>query len=405
MTNQETIDGYIPHDNQMVIHEGINNRPQKYHVCNIGRQFGKTLLAINQALYWLLNDDNDIHIGWVSPIYKQCKKVFQDLQKATIDTGIFKYNESDLEIKYGSSKLSFYSGERPDNIRGNTFDYLIMDETAFQRANLWNEVLQPATLVKGKKVVFISTPNGKNHFYTLSNMINYSEDWCYYHFTSYDNPFISDSDLQSIKMQIPEYVFKQEYMAEFIDNVSGVFSNFHNCIGNPKDKGLEKYGGLDIGRADDYTVLTIIDKEGKQIFSKRWRHDKWQNIVSDVAKEINKYKCYTFVEVNNQGDVFYELLEPLCRRFIFPFVTTSKTKPILIENLAVSFENEELELKDIDYQNAELEAFTYVYDNRTRNVKYSAPQGMHDDSVISLALANQSRKENKTKGTYRIMRV
>ena len=398
------IKGYKPHEMQKQIHDVINNGNHKYYVLVIGRQWGKTLFAINQCLNWAINDKG-CNIGWVSPVYKQCKKVFSTIENATNKSGIFTYNKSELDFNVLGSKFSMYSGERPDNIRGNTFDYLIVDEAAYQKPNLWSEVLQPATLVKGKKVIFISTPRGKNDFYVLANNHINSDSWYTINLPTFTNPYISKDDLDDIRQQIPEHIYRQEYLAEFIDNISSVFGNFKECITNPIADGSRCFGGLDIGRADDYTVLTILNKSGQQVFSKRWRQMEWANIVNEVSIEINKYKAETLIEVNNQGDIFFDLLKVKCGNLIHPFTTTSKSKAEIIELLIVALQEKDLKLKDIDYQNVELEAFTYVYDNKSRSVKYGAPSGMHDDSVISLALANQSRKENKNSGNYTIVRV
>lgn len=396
--------GYKPHENQAKIHKDIIEKDYKYYVLNIGRQWGKTLLGINQALFYLVNDKG-CNIGWVSPIYKQSKKVFENLKSATVESGLFYYNSSDFEVKINGSLLTFFSGERPDNIRGNTFDYLFIDEAAFQRGELWDEVLQPATLVKGKKIIFISTPNGKNHFYKFSKMHTYHDEWYYAQMPTSSNPFISKLDLESIRLQVPEHVFKQEYLAEFIDDVSSVFGSFRQCINNLKPKGKKRFGGLDIGRADDYTVLDVIDENGNQIFTERWRQMEWANIVDRVAQRILEHKAFTLVEVNNQGDVFFEMLREKCPNLIMPFVTNTNSKPKIIEALAIDFENKNLNLLGKDYQVSELEAFTYVYNNSTRRVKYGAPNGMHDDSVISLAIANECKNKYGKAGSYKVRKV
>lgn len=393
-----TIKGYKPHDKQRIIHDAINNEASKYYICNIGRQFGKSLLAENQCLYWLINDKG-CSIGWVSPIYKQCKKVYDELKRATFNSGLFQYNDTDLIVKGFGSKLQFFSGERSDNIRGNTFDYLICDEFDFMKANTWEEVLQPTVLVKGKKVVFISTPRGKRMMYKLSLLRHDDNRYKYFQFSSYDNPMIDPKEIDAIRQTIPDHIFRQEYLAEFIDGASGLFKNVRESIGVAKNKG-KIFGGLDIGRADDYTVLTIGTKDGHVLHVERWRHDEWSRIIDKVAVLINKYKAYTFVEVNNQGDVFFEMLKRKVGNMIEPFTTTTKTKPIMIEDLAVSFEQLELTLPNDEFLIDELEAFTYVFDIRTRHVKYSAPEGIHDDSVISLALYNQARKQLSMKGKY-----
>ena len=101
---------YSPHKNQRLIHDSINNEPFKYYVLDIGRQFGKTLLADNQALYWAFNDPK-CKIGWVSPIYKQVKKVYDEIEQSLISSGLFlEHNKTELFLKtINGSSIQFYS--------------------------------------------------------------------------------------------------------------------------------------------------------------------------------------------------------------------------------------------------------------------------------------------------------
>lgn len=395
-----TIKGYKPHEKQRLIHESINGEAFKYYTLNIGRQFGKSMLGLNQMLYWCINDPG-CNVAWVSPVYKQSKKVFADFEKYTQNSGLFHFNKSELTIEGMGSKIQFFSGERPDNIRGNTFNYLIVDEMAFCRKELWDEVLSATVLVKGKKILFISTPKGKNHFHSLYMRSNYDNRYKSFTFTSYQNPMIDAREIDERRESLPEYVFKQEYLAEFIDGGTGIFKNVRECVGLAT--GNKNFGGLDIGRADDYTVLTILNEQKKMIHCERWRQMEWTNIIDKVAELIIKFNCMTAVEVNNQGDVFYELLQKKCRHLVYPHTTTSKTKPIMIEDLAVAFEDKSIQILNIDWLIDELENYTFIYNNKTRNVQYSAPSGMHDDSVISLSLAYQSLKEKKSRGKYRVI--
>ena len=397
-----TIKGYKPHPKQREIHNSINQSDAKYFVLNIGRQFGKTMLCINQMLYWAINKPGST-IAWVSPIYKQSKKVFDELERATASSGLFEFNRSDLTVKGFGSTIMFFSGERPDNIRGNTFDYLIIDEMAFTRPELWSEVLSATVLVKGKKVVFISTPKGKNHFYQLYLQQNYDDRYKSFHFTSYDNPMIDVQDLDERRRSLPDHIFRQEYLAEFMDNASGLFKNVRESIRSTSNSG-QMYFGLDIGRADDYTVLTVQNGSGGVVDVMRWRHDEWSNIIDKVADGIKKYNAHGYVEVNNQGDVFFEMLRKKVGNLVQPFTTTTKTKPMIIEELAVDFEQGNISLPDTDYLIDELEAFTYIFDPRTRRVKYSAPEGVHDDCVMSLAICNHARLNLSQRGRYFVVR-
>lgn len=389
-----TIKGYKPHSKQKEIHNSIINESYKYYILNIGRQFGKTMLGINQMLYWAINHKG-CNIAWVTPIYKQSKKVFDEMEKVTKSSGLFEYNRSDLTISGFNSQIQFFSGERPDNIRGNTFDYLIVDEMAFTRPELWSEVLSATVLVKGKKVIFISTPKGKNHFYQLSLQPNYDNRYKYFHYSSYDNPMIDAEDLEERKRSLPKHIFEQEYLAKFIDNASGLFKNVDSCVIKPAERTQKLFGGLDIGRADDYTVLTILNKNYQMVYVQRWRQQEWSKIIDEVATKIREYNAEIFVEVNNQGDVFYEMLQNKVYNNVQPYVTSTATKPIMIEDLAVHFENKDIGILNESWLIDELNAFTYIYNEKTRRVQYGAPQGVHDDGVMSLALAVQSIKKNQ----------
>jgi hypothetical protein len=395
-----TIKGYKPHEKQRLIHHSINNEPYKYYVLNIGRQFGKTMLGINQMLYWAINHKG-CNIAWVTPIYKQSKKVFDEMEGVTARSGLFQYNRSDLTITGLGSKIQFFSGERPDNIRGNTFDYLIIDEYAFTRAELWSEVLSATVLVKGKKVIFISTPKGKNHFYKISLQPNYDERYKYFHYTSFDNPMIDPNDLEERKRNLPSHIFEQEYLAKFIDNASGLFKNVDQSVFEGTENKGNLYGGLDIGRADDYTVLTILNSNYEMIYVNRWRHLEWSKIIDEVSEVIKHYNAKVMVEVNNQGDVFFEMLQNRIYNHVEPYVTSVKSKPIMIEDLSVLFENKEIKVLNQNWLIDELNAFTYVYNEKTRRVQYGAPQGVHDDGVMSLALAVQSIK-NISNGYFEV---
>jgi hypothetical protein len=141
------------------------------------------------------------------------------------------------------------------------------------------------------------------------------------------------------------------------------------------------------------------------IYVERWRQDEWSKIIDKVADVIKRFNAVTVVEVNNQGDVFFEMLQTKCRNNVYPFTTTSKSKPMLIEDLALAFEQNDIRIMDHAWLIDELENFTYIYNINTRKVQYSAPSGMHDDGVMSTALAWHSLRHYRMKGKYKILRA
>lgn len=395
---------YSPHKNQLLIHNSIKNEPYKYYCLAIGRQFGKSLLGENQALYWFFNVPG-CKIGWVSPIYKQCKKVFDEIDNAfAANQFVFKNkNKTDLTFtSHNNSTINFYSSERYDNIRGETFDYLIMDEFAFQDAEAWTEVLRATVLVRGKKVLFLSTPKGKNHFHRIHSLGGSNPQYKSFSMTSYDNPIINPTEIDDARATLPDHVFRQEYLAEFVDGGSGLFIDPITIT--TAEKTNRMYAGLDIGRADDYTVLSVFNERGEMYYIERLNHDTWANIVNKVTQRINEFNCYTLLEVNGVGDPIFEQVKGKVTNpnLVHPFVTTSKSKQDIIEQLVVANQNKEVKFIDKDWLLKELDLFTYEYNPKTKSVRYSAPNGFHDDGVMASAIGYHALKSLKSSGQYSI---
>lgn len=380
---------YRPHKNQKKIHDSINNDPHKYYVIGLGRQWGKSLLATNQMLYWLLN--SACEGAWVSPVYNQANKVYNQVVKAFVESDIItKKDGQKLKIEFiNGSTLQFFSAERYDNLRGFTFDYLVCDEFAFMEAEAWTEVLRATVLVKGKKVLLISTPKGKNHFWQLHALDGVNPQYKSFTMTSYDNPLINPTEIDDAKLTLPDHVFRQEYMAEFIDGGAGLFSDLQ--IREPLKIGRH-FAGVDVGRNDDYTVLSIFNEHREQVYIERWRHDTWANIIKKVAEKINQFSATTLVEVNSIGDAIYEQLKSLAANGanVHPFVTTSKSKQDIIERLVVANQNKQVSFKSCDWLKREFDVFTYEYNPKSRSVKYSAPSGFHDDGVMATAISYEA---------------
>jgi len=393
---------YKHHRNQKLIHDSIKDEPYKYYVLNIGRQFGKSLLATNQVLMWALKDKK-CKIGWVSPIYKQAKKVFDELDKAIYNSGLCKSrNKQDLEFELVTgSTIQFFSSERYDNIRGFTFDYLVCDEFAFMDEKAWTEVLRATVLVRGKKVLLISTPKGRNHFYNIYNLDGVDPKYKSFTMTSYDNPIIDPTEIDDARRTLPDHVFRQEYLAEFID---GGTSPFKEWVEKQGDRTGRLYAGIDLGRADDWTVITVINEQGEMVYVDRWRQTSWDAIVANLGKVLNEYRPQTYVEVNSIGDAIYEQLQKVYdKQRLHPFVTTSKSKQDVIEQLIVANQQGEGTIVPIDWLKKEYEVFTYEYSPKTKNVRYTAPAGFHDDGVMSHAIAYEAMRKLKVRGVYSVV--
>ena len=404
--------GFKPHPDQREKIDLLENPEVKYVVLTTGRQWGKTLLAENLILKWSVEKRRSVNM-WVSPVYSQSKKAFEDIVDALRDTPILKsYNKTDFNIELiNGSKILFRSAERYDNLRGNTLDTLVVDEAAFVRDEVWNTILKPTVLVKGKKVLFISTPKGKNYLYELylRGLDPEQKQYITLRGTSYDTPFITKEEVDEAKSSLPEDIFKQEILGEFVDNGGEVFGDIRNYLTTPiwdKPQQGEKYfAGLDFGRQNDYTVLTIFNSSGRIVMMYRERLKPWGEIISDITKLLIEYNAFCVVEVNSIGDVLYEQLQKGYKN-LHPFVTTNSSKQNIIEDIIYGLNERQITIPTetlFPPLTNELKIFTFTYSPKTRKVTYGAVTGGHDDTIMSMALGYSSLKSKKTKGEYYIM--
>jgi len=332
------------------------------------------------------------------------------IHNAIVGTPVFKsINKSEMVIELSNgSKILFSSAEREDNLRGYTLDHLVVDESAFIKDSVWDTVLKQTTLVKGRRVLFISTPRGKNFLYSLHmrGLDLTQTSYLTLKGTSYDTPYISKDELDEAKQTLPEDVYRQEIMADFIDNGGEVFNDIDKyCLisqwSNP-DPDKDYYAGLDLGRANDYTVLTIFDNLGNVVFIYRDRQKSWEHMVGEVLKHTKRYRAYLLVEVNNVGDVIYEQLKKQYSN-VEPFVTRNENKQNIVEDLLYGVNKGEIMLPTEELFSPlynELKAFTFEYSPKTRRVIYKARDGMNDDCIMSLAIGYNCLKQKKTKGSY-----
>jgi phage FluMu gp28-like protein len=409
MINEIVVEGFTPTSKQQEIINASLDVTTKYIIGCFGRQAGKSFTAMNLLLKWVLEDNGSVCM-WVSPVYSQAKKVFTELTATIAGTGLTKsVNKSELTITFiNGSIIYFRSGEREDTLRGYTLDYLIIDESAYIKDQVWKTVLRPTVLVRGKKVLFISTPKGKNWFYEVA-MRGYGDEYPQYktfHATSFDTPFITKEELEEAKLSLPDNIYRQEILAEFMDDGGEVFSSIKtNCVltSYPPQVSNEKYyAGLDFGRQNDYTVLTVVNSKGEMVDFYRERQKSWDIIVSELLVKLRKWKPVVYAEVNSIGDVLFENIKKQYSA-VQPFVTNNESKQNMIEDLIMGL-NENKLLLPTQELNAdlykELSVFTYEYSPRTRKVKYGAPSGFHDDCVISLGLTYYSFKKKASYGTY-----
>ena len=389
---------FKPHIGQRKIIDGFSDSEHKFGVVATGRQFGKSLLAQNLMLYWLLKTPNSKG-AWISPIYNQSKKVFQELSNASYK--IVKHsNKADLTMQFiNGSTLQFLSAERYDSIRGFSFSHMVVDEAAFIKEIAMQEAIYPTLSALGKKCLIISTPKSKNWFYNayLKGSAG-GGDYVSFRGVSTDNPHISQQFIDEQRKSLPTEIFKQEYLAEFSESGNDVFTGVDAiCILNgwtQPQSGKRYYAGIDLGLQHDYSVLTIMDESGRVVRVERVNGSSYTEIARQFILTLRSYRITGgYVEVNGPGLPVFEMLRKEIRK-IRDWTTNNSNKAEGIRNLIYDIQEGSLELPSKEFfphVYNELNAYSYKI-GPTGTMTFNAPSGLFDDCVMSLMLANEAKR-------------
>ena len=402
---------YKPHDKQREVHTICNDFDTFFISVNAGRQSGKTALSQQQALFWALNNDN-VLIYWVSPTQAQATKVYKQLLDMVGNMPFLKSHKGgmgDTELIFtNKSRILFRSAAQEDSLRGETIEYLIVDEAAFCKEDTFNTILLPMLNVRGRKCLIISTPKGKNWFHGMIQKGNSeAKDYASFLFTSYENPYASKKIIDIAKGNMPDVMFRQEYLGEFVDN-SAIFENLNElCILDKLEQpiaGDRYFVGIDIALKDDYTVITIINQDGHVVSYERFNNTSAPQVKENIKSVIAKWKpVKTMIEENNQGNaIIDDLIIDHKQKNIVGFKTTAASKPVMINNLIAAFSSKKVYVPKDSVYRSELEMFIMVM-SKTGQIKFEAASGFHDDIPMSLAIAWECRNKYTYSAQYNFL--
>lgn len=377
-----------PHPGQRDILNGL----RRWNVIACGRRFGKTILGTNRLIQAALDGRP---AGWFAPTYKYLTDVWRDVTRILKPvTRVASKQELRLEVITGGV-IEFWSLEDKDAGRGRKYARAIIDEAAKVKelGDIFNEAIRPTLSDLRGDCDFLSTPKGMNFFwqcFARGSDTNESEwtAWCK---PTLHNPYIDPLEIEAARVQLPERVFRQEYLAEFIEDAGGVFRRVREAIdvgrvGHDGPRPGDYYSiGVDLARVEDFTVITVLDGYGRQVYHERFNLISWERQIDAIQRVSARYPGRVVIDSTGVGDPICEAL----RRNGVDLITyqfTNQSKQVAIDRLALLLEQSRLRLMDLPTQTNELLAFEYEL-TPSRNVRMSAPEGMHDDCVIALSLA------------------
>lgn len=393
---------FTPKDGQKKIIEMANDNRTKKVIVNIFRQYGKSFVCRYLSLLWMQKPGTVV--GYITQTSRLAKDIFKKFVTMFPEELIKSKDGKDFIISLvNGSKLIFFSVEQTHAIRGFTLDFLIWDEVSHSREytpdgeHIYYNIVAPLLDAKGKKEIYISTPNGAQGFFYNEAMkaLNGEDGYAYLRVSVYQDETKDKKWIESKRKDYPELAWKQEYLCEFLEGGISFFKDFGKLFKDDTfDWNTKLVAGVDFSSVgSDNTVLTIMN-EYRQVYQyiiTGSLDEKYQQIA-DYLNQLGSKIVRILMESNSIGAVMSnEIKKLLCvglRSKLELFTTTNSSKADIIEKLALDIEQENISFqKNNEILKSEFETFSYTLSKTGKKV-FGAVDGAHDDTILSLAFAN-----------------
>jgi hypothetical protein len=370
----------------------VEREAARFNVVDCGRRWGKTKYGVRKACETMLTGGR---VGWFAPTYKVLDDAWGEIKDRLGDVTTRK-DETDhiLEVMTGGIFEAWSLDKTEDAGRSRHYHRVVIDEAAMvpNLAGVWQKAIRPTLADYRGDAFFFSTPRGRNFFWEIwqRGQDPARADWVSWQFPTASNPYIHPGEIEAARQELPERLFKQEWLAEFLDDPGGVYRGVRACA---TEQRREPYAGrfvmgVDWGQANDFTVLVVMDSETRKVVDlDRFNQIGWSMQRGRLKALADRWSVGAIIaESNSMGGPNVEALQDEGLP-VTAFETTGVSKPPLIESLALAFERQEIAILDDPVLVGELEAYERDVSPVTGRSRYSAPEGMHDDCVMALALA------------------
>lgn len=374
----------------------LNGNPARYAVIEASTKAGKTAGCIA----WLF-EQAAIHgkpgrnYWWVAPIITQAKIAYRRLKRG-IPQEIFTSNETELTITLiNGATICFKGADRPDSLYGDDVYAAVIDEASRCKEDVWIAVRSTLTATRGACRLIGNVKGRKNWMFRMARRAQAGEPgMAYAKLTAYDavaGGVLDAAEIEDAKRLLPENVFKELYLAEASDDGGNPFgaSHIEACTVKALSDAPAVAAGVDLAKSVDWTVVIGLDKIGAVCGFERWQAP-WDDTEQRILTLVGRTP--TLVDSTGVGDPIVERLQKRRANTFTGYHLSASSKQRLMEGLVVAIQQREVTFPDGPIR-AELDTFEYVY-TRT-GVRYSAPEGYHDDCVIALALAVEQRRNSR----------
>lgn len=365
-----------------------------------GRRFGKTDGNVSRIYHWLPQRPGLywwVGLSWRSASLKRAWREMKAVARRWLAAqGLDErghINNTNHEIKLpGLGEIWFRTADNPPSLAGEGVQGVVLDEFSLMGETVWTEYVQATLLDYDGWASFGGVPKGNNWASSLWRGAADKPGWLQVHASSYDNPFIKADSIDAIRSDpnTPEFFFRQEYLAEILSAEGMVFRRITEAATatalNAPLPGRAYVAGVDIADAADFTVISILDAASReQVYIDRFHQVGYLVLEDRIDAVCKRFNVQTVVIEDNS--IGQPVIDHLRGRglTIVPFHTSATTKMPLIQALQAAFEHDEIKILNDPIQVGELQA--YEGRRTASGYSYSAPAGMHDDTVMALALA------------------
>lgn len=329
--------------------------------------------------------------AWFAPTYKQASPVFRELQ-LRLKPVISRQDKQERHIALiTGGEIDVWSLDGPDAGRGRAYRRVVIDEAAIvpNLRDAWQQSIRAQLTDYQGDAWFLSTPKGiASPFHELFQRGRdpLQTEWAAWHMPTSTNPHMLASEIESARADLTDLAFAQEYLAEFVTWEGAVFRRILDAVMPCPEHIPAAVIGVDWGRVNDYTVFVALSATGHVLGMDRFRGIEYALQRMRLAEFWRRHRLPVIVaESNSMGGPVIEQLQ----RDGLPvraFVTTAASKSAIVEALALAFERTIIHIPDDVVLIGELQAYEGK-PTPSGMVRYSAPKGCHDDTVMALAIA------------------
>jgi len=226
--------------------------PTRFKIVAAGRRTGKSRLAAWMLIVNALQADKG-HVFYVAPTQGQARDIMWQTLLELAHPVVTNAHINNLQIKLvNGATISLKGADRPETMRGVSLKFLVMDEYADMKPEVFEQILRPALADQKGAALFIGTPMGRNHFYDMYKYAELEDDESYtaWHFTSYDNELLDPEEIDLAKKSMSSYAFRQEFMASFEARGSEMFKEEWVKFGETPEIG-DYYISIDLAGFED----------------------------------------------------------------------------------------------------------------------------------------------------------